>query len=401
MHGYVRAAFASAVCVIGLAVTLVGACAHLQHRAPATAWSLREMELAVRARAKPSEVANHHLVIVALDGVRWQDVFRGVDPELARSHGVPATEVVPFRELIPNLYRLAETRGAAIGAPDQGAPISASGPNFVSLPGYMEMLTGRSPSLFRDNDCPQIPEPTLLDELVALPGVEQTQVGVVASWEGIEKAASIDPSRIAISVGRTSGKTRSLFLGDAEGARLLKAGEEAGPGPGHGDFRRDQATGDLALHSLRTQRPRFLFVGLGETDEYGHRRDYRNYLRALKAADATIGQVAKVLEDFERAGQQTLLLVTTDHGRSHDFETHGAHAPESARVWLFAAGSRFVARGYARAAEPRRLSDLAPTLRFAVGLPRDPSVYAGDVLDELLVSTPPSRRRTVARASPE
>jgi hypothetical protein len=359
------------------------------------------MERAVRARAKPKDVANHHVVVVALDGVRWQDVFEGVDPELARHHGVPAAEVVPASALIPELYRLAETRGAMMGAPDQGEPISASGPNFVSLPGYMEMLTGRSPSLFRDNDCPQIPEPTLLDELVALPGIESAQISAVASWEGIEKAASIDPGRIAISVGRTSGKTRSLFAGDADGARLLKAGEQAGPSPGHGDFRRDQATSDLALHYLRTKRPRFMFLGLGETDEFGHRRDYRNYLRALQAADRTIGQVARVLEEFERAGQKTLLLVTTDHGRSHDFETHGAHAPESARVWLFAAGARFVARGYARAIVPRRLSDLAPTLRFAVGLPRDPSLYAGKVLDELLVSTPSSRRRTVARASPE
>jgi len=359
------------------------------------------MELAVRARANPSDVANHHVVLVAIDGVRWQDVFEGVDPELARRHGVPAADVVAARALIPNLYRLAETRGAAMGAPDQGAPINASGPNFVSLPGYMEMLSGRSPSLFRDNNCPQIPEPTVLDELMALPGMDPAQISVVASWEGIEKAVSIDPGRIAISVGRTSGQTRSLFARDAEGARLLKAGEQAGSGPGHGDFRRDQATSDLGLHYLRTKRPRFLFLGLGETDEFGHRRDYRNYLRALQAADRTIGQVARVLEEFERAGQETLLLVTTDHGRSHDFETHGAHAPESARVWLFAAGSRFVARGYAKAMVPRRLSDLAPTVRFAVGLPRDPSRYAGDVLDELLVSTPSSRRRTVARASPE
>jgi phosphopentomutase len=180
----------------------------------------------------------------------------------------------------------------------------------------------------------------------------------------------------------------------------LKEGEAAGPAPGHGDFRRDEVTARLALHHLRASRPRFLFIGLGETDEYGHRREYKNYLRALREADRVIGEVAAVLEGFERQGRETLLLVTTDHGRSHDFESHGAHAPESARVWLLAAGSRFVARGYARAIAPRRLADLAPTLRFALGLPKDPSAYAGEVLDELLVSSTPSRRRTVARASP-
>jgi hypothetical protein len=400
MQGFIRAAIASAACLVGFGFALLGACAHTQHRTPATAWNLKEMELAVLARADAKELASHHVVLMAVDGVRWQDVFEGVDPELAERHGVPPAEVVPANALIPNLYRLAATRGAALGAPEQGSPISASGPNFVSLPGYMEMLTGRSPSLFRGNDCPQIPEPTLLDEILALPGTSPADVSVVASWEGIEKAASIDPNRLTISVGRTSGRTRSLFATDPEGARLLLQGERSGPEPGHGDFRRDQATANLALHYLRTRRPRFMFIGLGETDEFGHRRDYRSYLRALRQADDVIGKVANVLDDFEREGQDTLLLVTSDHGRSYDFETHGGHAPESARVWLFAAGSRFVARGYARAAVPRHLADLAPTLRFAVGLPEDPSRYGGDVLDELLVSTPSSRRRTVARASP-
>src|SRR5687767_7785163 len=104
MQGYIRAAFALAVCLVGLAGALVGACAHMQHRAPATAWSFKEMELAVRARGNPSDVANHHVVLVAVDGVRWQDVFEGVDPELAGRHGVPDADVVAARALIPNLY---------------------------------------------------------------------------------------------------------------------------------------------------------------------------------------------------------------------------------------------------------------------------------------------------------
>jgi hypothetical protein len=391
-----------AACLSGLGIASVGACARAQHREPATAWTLKEMELEVANRGDPALLDRQHVVLMAVDGVRWQDVFHGVDAELAREHDIPASEVVAADLLLPNLYRLARARGTALGAPGYGAPINASGPNFVSLPGYMEMLTGRSPALFANNDCPQIPEPTLLDELVAIPGVRQTDVAVIASWEGVEKAASIDPSRIAISVGRTRGTTRALFEADPVAARLLELGKAAGPGPGHDDFRRDDVTRQLALHYLRSQRPRFLFIGLGETDEYGHREDYRGYLRALKEADRAVADVARVLEEFEREGDDTLLLVTSDHGRADNFETHGAHAPESARVFLFAIGSRFAARGYARAAAPRKLADLAPTLRRAVGLPPDPSLYAGRVLEELSLAPPtPIRRRTVARVSPK
>src|SRR4051812_4037316 len=54
-------------------------------------------------------------VLVTIDGVRWQDVFES-------------------RDRLPNLHRLASTRGALLGAPGRGV-INASGPEYVSLPG--------------------------------------------------------------------------------------------------------------------------------------------------------------------------------------------------------------------------------------------------------------------------
>lgn len=40
---------------------------------------------------------------------------------------------------------------------------------------------------------------------------------------------------------------------------------------------------------LRQVEPSFLFLGLGDTDEYAHRNDYRGYLRALGHADHVVG----------------------------------------------------------------------------------------------------------------
>ena len=37
--------------------------------------------------------------------------------------------------------------------------------------------------------------------------------------------------------------------------------------------------------------PRFLFVGLGDADEYGHRNDYHGYLEAVHASDAFLGEL--------------------------------------------------------------------------------------------------------------
>src|ERR1700758_2864728 len=84
-----------------------------------------------------------NVIIVTIDGVRWQEVFGGVDEQLAHSAGMSKCEVLAGGELMPNLHRHFVDRGVVIGAPGYGQ-MEASGPNFVSLPGYEEIFTGRT-----------------------------------------------------------------------------------------------------------------------------------------------------------------------------------------------------------------------------------------------------------------
>jgi hypothetical protein len=380
--------------LLGLAAGLLAALANCAPRADYSAWNMSQMQETVRRQAKPAAVENQHVVFIALDGVRWQEVFSGVDADFARKHGLPRERLVPAQRLMPELHGLIATTGVALGAPEYGGEISASGPNFMSVPGYMEMLSGRRPVPCADNGC-MVSQPTLLDELATVPGVEREDVAVIASWEGLERAAALDPNRITISAGRTHGATRHLLNYDDESARLLQAGTRAGPDPGQGDFRRDRETAAIALRYLDTHEPAFLFLGLGEPDEYGHRNDYGRYLAALEYCDRVIGEVVKRLRALEARGRSTTLVVTTDHGRSETFAGHGEGNPESARVWLVAAGTRIAARGYTEAPAARYLADLAPTVRSLVGLPGDPSKNAGHVLTELLQ---PNRESAVRAA---
>src|SRR6266404_2013472 len=86
-----------------------------------------------------------NVIIVTIDGVRWQEVFGGVDEQLAHSAGMSKCEVLAGRELTPNLHRHFVDRGVVVGAPGYGQ-MEASGPNFMSLPGYEEIFTGRTSS---------------------------------------------------------------------------------------------------------------------------------------------------------------------------------------------------------------------------------------------------------------
>jgi hypothetical protein len=294
------------------------------------------------------------LVLVTLDGVRANDIFSAP---------------------LPHLRALME-RGVALGA--AGAPMVASGPRFVSLPGYREILTGRRNTRCADNRCPAIDEPTLLDQLRDEGGLDPSEIAVVSSWEVIARAAASEPDALLMSVGRHGGELRHQ-PSTSDAMRLdLAAAARVPASPGTGDYRPDRWTARLALDLVAARHPRALWVALGDTDEYAHRGDYDGYLRALAADDEFLGQLVDTL-DLDH----TLVIVTADHGRSANFRDHG-DSPESSAVWLVAAGGPIARVGRVRTDGVRRLADIAPTVRALLHLSGDDSPQAGHVIPELL-----------------
>lgn len=312
--------------------------------------------------APPSRV-----VLVVIDGVRWQDVYQGVDPDLAKTYMLPPREVLGVSELVPNLHRLATEDGLAFGAPGVGEAMFASGPNYVSQPGYIEMFSERRAFGCLSNDCPKTTEPTFVD---AIAESTSGSAAVIASWEIIGRAAAVHPERLVVSTGQSRGENQAQLRVNAHAARSLEMGRIAAAWPGHGEYRSDKYTREIALEYLEARRPRFLFVGLGDTDEYAHLGDYRGYLRALHEADATVGRILETLERMGDDGRNTTVLVTTDHGRERGFVSHGGFAPESSRVWMIAGGN---VRPEGRVAldAPAHLSDVGPTVRELMGMPRE------------------------------
>ena len=136
-------------------------------------------------------------------------------------------------------------------------------------------------------------------------------------------------------------------------------------------------TAAIALAYFEKYRPSFFHLGLGDTDEYGHRNDYASYLDALRRADSVIGQFADALMGMGEIGARTTVIITPDHGRNADFQHHGMLHPESGRTFVLAFGAR-VPHGARCAATDVTLADIAPTIRALMGLPRDIGAGAGE-----------------------
>ena len=238
----------------------------------------------------------------------------------------------------------------------------STGPNYVSMPGYTEILTGRT-SACQSNECQQTRGSTLVDEVA--------DSVVVSSWERIALVATRTPERTIMSTGRTIGGRRD-GLDDV----ALREGAAAGPWPGIDDYRPDAFTARVALRLLDERTPAFLYVGLGDPDEHAHHGERERYLQSLRDAD-------RFLADVEaRVSKDTIIVVTADHGRSDSFRDHGRDYPESGRVWLVARGEQITARGLADTAN-HRLADIAPTIRCLLGLRRDHAATAGLTIREI------------------
>ena len=383
MHRQVRRL--AALLALAVPISLIGRAGATWGAAPAATVPPREPHhfetspLALdRADVERSESA---VVLVVLDGVRWQDVFGGADRAIAHQHGLDHPPWPSARALMPNLHRaLDRGDGVAIGASDRGPQIAASGPQFISMPGYLEIFAGKPDRGCYTNVCDRPPERTIADDVRDASG--PGDVAVICSWPNIARAASAEPSGFVVSAGRELLERADVLRADAKTASLLDDGARVGAFPGEGDYRPDRYTARVALRYLETARPRFLFVGLGDADEYGHRNDYRRYLEALHASDAFLGDLAATLGRMGARGRHTTVLVTADHGRAYDFRDHGPTHPESGRVWLFAEGDDV--RGHAGGAAaigasgstgPRRytLSNVAPTVRALLGIAADES----------------------------
>lgn len=307
------------------------------------------------------------VIVLVVDGVRWQEIFTGVDAKLARRHGMRAERLRPAAKLVPHLTRLRTELGASIGAPGVGQPMVASGPAFQSLPGYMELLSGKPAPYCQNNRCGSVRYATLMDE-VSRVSSSLGDAALFASWPHLIHAAALEPERVLISAGRKGGTHLERLYRSPERAELRRAALRAGPSPSKGDFRGDTFTARLALDYLVSERPRFLFVSLGETDTYAHAGNYPAYLNALTKADRVIGDFTSIVQRLNLAGHRTTLVVTTDHGRDKRARDHGAAAPESARVWLVASGYAVHRRGAVPSPFQRRLADVAPSVRRLLGL---------------------------------
>lgn len=302
-----------------------------------------------------------NVILLMLDGVRWQEVFQGVDSHLATKES---------GEIFTNLHGELENQGLLFGDPSDDSQMSVANRAFLSLPAYQSIMSG-FPQPCKSNTCGRIGVETFQERLVRDLSLERNQVATIGSWINIAHAVEHLPGATFVNTGvdPLDDKTSDPVFGEIndEQSRNLPQWEAA---------RLDRYTYGHAMHYLKKYRPRFMFISLQDSDEWAHHGNYDNYVNTLRHYDRVIKELVDALKSMGEYGRNTTLLVTTDHGRGTGsaWKNHGVLWPSSRFVWMYAFGPHVKTGTSVKGLHYSHL-DLRPTIESALGL--DPQACKG------------------------
>ena len=314
-----------------------------------------------------------NVILVTIDGLRWQEFFGGADRAYFKrdkegSGGQPekrfwrATAAERRETLMPFVWKTIATRGQIFGDQNAGSTSRLTNGLWFSYPGYNELFAGVADPRVDSNDKVPNPNVTVFEWLGARPGF-QGKVAAFGSWDLLPFILNAERSRIPVGTGWSPVPSPAT---DRERAINELAGDLPRYWP-YGPF--DAPMVQAALECLRTQQPRVLYVMLGEGDEWAHEGRYDLYLDATQRADRFIERIWTTVQSLPQYANTTALIVTTDHGRGAtptDWKDHGRDVPAAERTWMAVLGAGVPASGIRRNVTVTA-SQIAATVAALVG----------------------------------
>lgn len=289
-----------------------------------------------------------NVVLVVTDGLRWQDVFAGADSSImfgdARYLGDTAATRRDFwrptieerrRAMMPFLWNTIARRGQLYGNATRGSRAQVTNGLKFSYPGYNEMLSGAADPRIRTNSFGPNPNVTVF-EWLAKTRTFAGRVAAFGTWGVFNDIFNRQRAGSFVHAGWSTPISTPQTAADSLLDRMYATTSRAWDDNTYDSFM--QAS---LLEYLRVNRPRVLFVGYGETDEWAHAGRYDNVLRSAHAVDGFIEELWTTLQRMPEYRGTTTMLITTDHGRGSagtEWRDHGEQVDGAENVWIAAMG---------------------------------------------------------------
>jgi hypothetical protein len=346
--------------------------------------------------ATPAALKTRNVVLLVSDGLRWQEMFTGADPTLlnAQNGGIWDKQADLRREywrddvnerrkaLFPFIWGTVAAHGQIFGNRTKGSVARVTNTFWFSYPGYNEMLSGRADPRVDSNDFGPNPNVTVFEWLNGLPDFKG-QVSAFASWATFKNIFNVERSHLPVHAGQElpypgeAGPREALMN---ELTRTTTALESV--------VVYDSFVQVELMDSFAKTQPRVLFVGYGETDDWGHMGRYDLLLRAAHSFDHYVEQLWNKLQSLPAYRDQTTFILTADHGRGSgpvEWKSHGVKQPGSENIWIAVMGPDTPPLGERTETREVHQAQIAATVAALLGKDYRHAVpAAAPALDEVL-----------------
>jgi hypothetical protein len=339
----VRAALACALRRLGLGLTW-SMCAAAAHS----------------AAQEPGIVLPPHktqaVVLIVSDGLRWQEIFTGAEEDLLNEdQGGSWLSAADLRKrywrpaaterralLFPFLWGTVAREGQIFGNQARGSVAHVTNGKAFSYPGYNEMSTGYPNDAIDSNEFGPNPNPTVFEWLNKF-GALRGRVAIYGTWSVYDAIFNKARSGLVMQTGWTAPKTVHETPRDALLREMFETTTE---------FDEEDCPNSLLqvplIDYVKTGRPRVLFVGYGETDNWAHQGRYDLVLDSAHRFDHFVAQLWRTMQAMPEYRGTTTFIITTDHGRGSgltEWKEHGVDQKGSENIWVAVLGPDTAALG--------------------------------------------------------
>ena len=285
----------------------------------------------------PRKEKSPNIFLITLDGVRWQEVFYGIDMDLVEKTNYVedkallinkyySSELIERRKkLMPFTWNYIYENGKLFGDSLKNSNFSLTNNKIFSYPGYNEILTGEADSTINSNAKIYNKNVTVLEKLNQTNNYKN-KIAAFASWDVFPYIINDKRSGIPVNAGymeELNIKTPIVEYINKNQKRTPVIWE---------NVRLDVYTHNLALEYIKKKTPKLVYIAYGETDDFAHKGDYDSYINSLNYTDNMIAELWSYVQSNKFYKDNTYFIITTDHGRGliEDWSGHGT----SKASWL-------------------------------------------------------------------
>jgi Type I phosphodiesterase / nucleotide pyrophosphatase len=337
-----------------------------------------------------------HLILVTLDGFRWQELFGGVDSMLlnelrglvdfeeTRSKFWARTPTARREKLMPFFWKKMASNGLVFGNRWHDSRCEVTNSHRISVPGYAEMLCGMTDARLFSNLKIQNPNPTVF-EFLNNQQPFRGRVAVFGSWNLFPYIYNDARSKIYVNT-TSENAPKSADLIEQQLIELEKSHPSRWPG-----IREDLFTFKLGMEYLKREKPRLCAFHFDGTDDSAHDGQYENYLNYAYEADSYLEILWNFVQKDPFYKGKTTILVTTDHGRggaeNAEWRNHGAKIAGSEQTWVAIFSPDLAPIGEITVEHPTILQkQIGPTIAALLGYNFEPKSDDAGTLIEAIFS---------------